>query len=263
MTDEEMACLNHLISLLNENRAGMKDYYTKWSEAEDYYSNDQENKIRRPNTKMNILNSTVEGLVTQIVNPNTTIMCQGVSPEDEEFAQWAYIVLDWAFKHNSMHKKMSVHEKRRNLFGCAWIKLVWDSGYAGQGIPKVMIPSLNKIYVDSKIKDFTRLEEADFIAETINLSREYAINTYGEEKASLIDYGLNQYIDNGIFIEDVSTLDDTGFTLIQWWSKEAGKLRLREFTGCGLLLYDSYKTGDRKNQNRDSEYIPKLSLIHI
>lgn len=256
MTDDEMTCINYLISLLNENRAYMNDFYTRWAEEEEYYGNDQEGKPKKPNSKMNILAATVEGLVTQIVNPNTTIMCQGVSPEDEEFAQWAYIVLDWAFKHNKMHKKASVHEKRRNCFGSAWFKVVWDEDYAGQGIPKVMIPSLNKIFVDQKIKDFTRLEEADYIAETINLSREYARATYGDEKADLIEYGFNQYIDNGVFIEEQSTIDDTGFTLIQWWSKESGKLRLREFTGCGLLLYDSFKPGDRRTQGKWGISIP-------
>jgi hypothetical protein len=257
MTDEEMSRLNTYISLLNENRSSMQKDYTRWAEEEEYYSNEIEDVPKRPNTKVNITCATVEGLVTQVVNPNLAVVCKGVSPEDEDFAEWGNISLEWALRMNKIHKKCSVHETRREKFGAAWIKLVWDENFAGQGLPVIMVPSLNKIFVDQKIKDFLRLEEAEFIAETINLSRTYAEDRYGKDKAALIDYGLNDRIDNGIFIEEQSSMDERNFTLIQWWSKEQGYLRLQEFTGCGVLLYDSFKTGEPKHQDQYSVLNPK------
>lgn len=257
MTDEEMYRINFYIALLNDNRSYMQDNYTRWEEEENYYSNEIEDIPKRPNSKMNIVCATVEGMVTQIVNPNLAIVCKGVSPEDEDFAEWGNIALEWALRKNKIHKKCSIHETRREKFGAAWFKLVWDEDFEGQGLPVIMTPGLNKVFVDMKIKDYLRLEEAEYIAETINLSKTYAKDRYGEDKAELIDYGFNQYIDNGVFIEEVSAMDERGWTLIQWWSKEKGYLRLQEFSGCGVLLYDSFKTGLPENQDMDSVVNPK------
>jgi hypothetical protein len=262
MSDIEMSQINYFISLLNENRSSMNDNYTRWEIEEQYYANDLAELIKRPNSRANIVNSNIEGLVTQIVNPNLTLICKGVSPEDADFASWGNISLDWAFKENKMHKKCSLHETRRNKFGAAWIKLCWDADFAGQGLPKIMLPGLNKIFVDQKIKDYLRLQEADYIAETINLSKSYAIERYGEEKAEIIDYGYSQYIDNGVFVEEQSSIDENGFTLIQWWSKDHGCLRLREFTGCGVLLFDSFKSESPINQTATSFISPKSFYMY-
>lgn len=257
MTDEEMTRINYFISLLNENRSSMQENYTRWALEEQFYANDVEDVPHRPNSRVNIINANIEGMVTQIVNPNLSIVCKGTSPEDNEFASWANLSLDWVFRQNKMHKICSLHETRRNKFGAAWFKVVFDEDFEGQGLPKIMTPGLNKIFVDQKIKEYTRLQEADFIAETINLSKSWAIDRYGEAKAELIDYGLNQYVDNGIFIEDQSAMDENAFTLIQWWSKDNDKLRLQEFTGCGVLMYDSFKSGEPEYQDKYSSITPK------
>lgn len=257
MTDEEMSRINYYICLLNENRGSMQDNYVRWEEEENYYSNDIEDVLRRPNSKMNITCATVEGLVTQIVNPSLAITCRGVSPEDDDFSEWGNIALDWAFRMNKIHKKCTIHETRREKFGASWFKIVWDEEFEGQGLPTLMTPGLNKVFIDQKIKDYLRIEEAEFIAETINLSKTYAENRYGVEKTQLIDFGFDQYIDNGVFVEEQSSVDERNFTLIQWWSKEEGYLRLQEFTGCGVLLYDSFKTGEPEHQDKDSILEPK------
>ena len=257
MNNTEMSRIDFYISLLNENRSSMGDLYTRWEEEENYYANDQADQPKRPNTKANILCANIEGLVTQIVNPNLSLVCRGVSPEDAEFSDWGQIALDWSFRMNKLHKKSSIHETRRNKFGAAWFKLIWDEEFEGQGLAVLQTPGLNKVFVDQKIKDFLCLEEADYIAETINLSKSYAVYKYGEGKAELIDYGFNQYIDNGVFVEENSSLDETAFTLIQWWSKDNGYLRLQEFTGCGVLLYDSFKYGSPKEQDAVSSIVPR------
>lgn len=257
MSNEEMYRINEYISLLNENRSSMNTLFTRWEEEEKLYTNDIAELTGMPNSRINIVCASIEGMVTQIVNPNLAIVCKGVSPEDDEFSEWGQISLEWALRENKIHKKCSIHETRRVKFGAGWFKLIWDEDFAGQGLPVIMTPPLNKVFVDQKIKDFLRLEEAEYIAETINLSKSYAIKRYGEVKACMIDYGFNQYMDNGVFIEEQSSIDERNFTLIQWWSKEDGYLRLQEFTGCGVLLYDSFKSGDPETQDSNTPIIPK------
>jgi hypothetical protein len=117
--------------------------------------------------------------------------------------------------------------------------------------------------VDKKIKDYLRLDEADYIAETINMSRYAAKLKYGEEKASLLDYGHNQYFDNYVFNTVYEQDDQYSWTLIQWWSKCEGMLRLCEFSGCGILLYDSFRGNDRKEIQLYNEEVPRPYYKHV
>jgi hypothetical protein len=113
---------------------------------------------------------------------------------------------------------------------------------------------LNKIFVDGKVKDPLRLQEGEYIAEAIRWSKTQFIDEYGEDKANAIEYGYFTIEDTTIFKED-NTLDDlTGATFLQIWSRHKGKLRLREITACGVLLFDSHKGDDRKENQKNNEY---------
>jgi hypothetical protein len=258
MSEDELRYVNDCIALLNDNVGHMQDKYAQWAKEELAYGSDQEEIEGLPNSKVNIVNASVEGIIAQIVNPNTSLTCQGVSPEDQEYAEWGRIGLEWSLEKNKLPKKLTEHERRRNKFGSSWFKLVFNEGFAGgQGLPEIKVPPLNKVFIDRKVASHLDKEDAEYIAETINLSRSYAEQTYGEEKAALIDYGLNQYRDNGVFVEDPSNIDERNWTLIQWWSKPNGILRLQEISACGVLLYDSHKEGTRKTQDANSAYSPK------
>lgn len=253
MTNDEMNEINNFITLLNENVGRMNALYTEWEEQEEAYLANQAEEEDLPNSRMNIVLSTIEGMVSMLVNQNIAVITKGEGPEDDKYAEWAKIALDWAFRKNNLIHKVAIHERRRAKFGNAWFKLVWDESFAGGfGLPKIMCPPLNKVFVDTKIRDYLRLDEADYIAETIQCSRNFAIETYGESKANVINYGINIYRDNGCFQEDDTPMEsDEEWTLIQVWSKNEGYLRLREISGCGVLLWDSHKEGDRQtNQIR-------------
>lgn len=257
MSNEEMIWINDAIATLNDNIGNMQKYYEQWEKEEEAYQSEQPLMADLPNSRMNIINAAVEGIISQVVNPNLAVMTKGMGPDDDEFANWGKIGLDWALNQNRLQDKLTLHERRRNKHGEAWFKIVWDFEFGGgQGLPVIKVPPLNKVFVDTKVANWIDIEDAEYIAETINKSKYYAEQTYGEEKANIIDYGVNQYRDNGVFQED-SIQDEREWTLIQWWSKEEGMLRLREFSGCGVLLYDSWKEGDRKEQDQDSAINPK------
>lgn len=258
-TDEEMKLIDNFITVLNHNQGGLGKHYSSWNEVEESYANDQPLEDDMPNTRANVIVSTIEGMLTQIVDREVSCVTQGVGPEDDQFAATARTGLEWIFKNNKLRQKVVTHERRRLKFGVGWFKVVFDENYAGGfGLAKIMTPPINKVYVDNKIKDFTRVEEAEYLAETINLSRSYACEVYGEEKAELIDYGYNEYRSNNVFVEEYQAPDDeNGWTMIQWWSKYRGDLRLQEFSACGVLLWDSQKEGGRRDNQKNSKYIHK------
>jgi hypothetical protein len=268
MTEDELLEAKCVIDTLNYNKSAMNDHITEWEQIEEMYTNEKTSNIIEsdtPNTKMNRLVSVVEGMVSQLVDNNISITTRGQGPEDEAFAEDARIGLSWAFRQNNVKHKFSLHERRRLKFGGAWIKVVHDKHYAGgYGLSKIQMPSNTKVYVDRKIRDYFRLDEADYVAESIRMSRSSAIRTYGKDKACLIDYGVNEFFDSGVFSEAFDLPDDCdSWILLQYWSKEDGILRLREFSACGILLFDSFKGMDRKENQKDKEIIPKSYYKHV
>jgi hypothetical protein len=252
MTQEELRRVDDYICELNENVGTMYNFHSSWAEIEEAYCNDTAKKENLPNTRMNIMIAAIEGMITQLVDTNISVATKGQGPEDAQFADDARIGLNWAIEHNQMVHKLSLHSRRRLKFGTGIFKVIFDHNeFGGYGLAKIQVPPLNKVFIDSNITDSFRLQEARYIAETINCDYNYAKEVYGKDKASIIDYGPNQYRDNGIFTEEPD--DEYSWVLIQYWTRRNGVLRLQEFTGCGLLLFDSFKGKDRKENQKDNE----------
>jgi hypothetical protein len=252
MTNEDMVMVNDFLTLLNHNAGTMATTYAKWQEIEEAYKSDQPEEEDIPNSRINVVLPTVEGMVSQLTDNNISIITKGQGPEDSEFAEDARIGLDWVLRHNQLRAKIAMHERRRIKFGGCWFKVCYDK-YAinGYGLAKVMLPAPTKIWVDTKIKDFLRLDEADYICEVITSSKFYAKRVYGS-KANAIDYGYSQYFQNN-FEEEFTVDDQNSWSLIQWWMRIDGVLRLLEFSGCGVLLFDSFRSKDRKILIKDIE----------
>jgi hypothetical protein len=264
MTEEEMREVNYMITCLNQNAANMGELYADWDEIEEYYGNNQEVKKNTPGSKMNVVNSSIEGMVCQTVDREIQPNVSGVSAEDNNFAAMAKNGLNWIIRNNKMRRKLAPFCRKIYKFGHGVIKVCFDHNFAnGFGLSKFEIVPLNRIFIDTKIKDPLRLEEAEYIVETVNLSKTFAVEVYGEEKARTIDYGFNEFRDNGVFDEAYSFDDeDSSWTLIQWWSKTGGKLRLREISACGILLHDSFKFGGR-DEIQGAEITPKSYYKYV
>lgn len=252
MDEDERMYINNCITLLEHTISVYSKFFDEWETIDDYYRNNIDDEEGLPNSRMNIIASAVDGMVSQLVDKNIQVATKGVGPEDEQFAAVVRTGANWILRQNDMFKKMAINARRYVKFGVSWYKVVFEEGYARNfGLAKIMVPPLNCVFVDSNVTDITRLQEAAFIAETIVVDRRYMVENYGLDKASIVDYGQNQFRYNGIFYSTIApqALDDS-VVLIQWWSKAEGKLRLQEFTACGVLLYDSHKTGDRKTNQR-------------
>jgi len=255
MTEEEMKDIDCKISKLMNNRGYMGDLYSRWEDEETVYKGDQEKVANRPNTRVNIVNANIEGQVSALVEQNLAVTATGESPADSHFAEWARIGLEWSFRKNRIKRVLEVHERRRIKFGAGLFKVYFDEdAINGFGLAKVCCPPLTKIFIDNKVKDALRFQEAEYVAETIRLSKTQFIDMYGEEKGNAVDYGGLFIEDNTTFKEDYTLDDEDGATLIQWYERHKGNLRLLEFTADGLLLYDSHKDGKRTDNQRDKKY---------
>lgn len=255
MTEDEMKRVNNYISELIDNRGNLKEFYSRLEKEEKAYTQNQEKKDKSPNSRVNVFHAQIEGQVAAMVDQNIAVTTRGQSPGDEEFANWGRIGLDWTLRKNKIKNILTIGSRRFLKNGIVWFKTCFDpDALDGFGLAKLIPVALNKIFIDQKIKDFMRTQEAEYISETILQSRTYAEETYGKDKANILDYGKYDFLGNDIFYDDEMTNDDSdSWTEILRWSRQKGKLRLEIFSGCGVLLYDSHKTGEKTDNQKDNK----------
>jgi hypothetical protein len=264
MTDEEMDMINEYITILNLNQGQLTSIYERWRKEEEAYKGDQPLRRNRPNTRVNIVNANIEGQVSALVEQNLAISTRGESIGDKPFAEWARIGLDWTFRKNKMRRVIEQHERRRLKHGSAWFKVHFDPmAIYGFGLARISNPSMGDIFIDGKVKDPLCTQDAEYIAEKIDMSYSQMCETYGDDKANACMYGTVPVWDEYVFEEFESEDDNTSTTIFQYWSKPYGILRLQEFSADGVLLYDSHKKGTRKDNQRDMDYknVPYYSYV--
>jgi len=117
MTADEIYEINECISWLNDRVGDMGTLFAEWEDIENHYCNNQADIPKRPNSKVNLLNSNIEGQVSQLVEQNLAITAKGEGPSDEAYAEWSRIGLDWTLRKNHIKRILDVHERRRLKFG--------------------------------------------------------------------------------------------------------------------------------------------------
>jgi hypothetical protein len=264
MTDVEIREVDDRIMKITQNRSTMGELYEEWQRIETAYRGNQPKKDGRPNTRVNIMNANIEGQIANIIDQNIAISTRGESPSDQNYADFARIGLDWTLRKNKIKKILDQHERRRIKFGNGFLKVHFDpDAFYGFGLARITCVSLNKIFVDKKVKDPLKLQDGEYIAEPIRYSKTQVIDIYGGEKSSALDYGLFSIEDTTVFEEEDTEDDLEGTTIVQWWERKKGKLRLVEFSACGVLMHDSHKGDDRKENQKDSDYSHKSYYEYV
>jgi hypothetical protein len=254
MTNDDITRIDDYITDLLNNKGDMNALYSEWADIEDFYENEQEEVSGMPNSKINIINSNIEGQTAMIIDQDIAIMTKGESAGDDDFADDARIGLEWTFRKNYIKKVMKSFIRRYMKFGAGCFSVHFDPTALNDfGLVKIHAMPLTNIFIDGKVKDPLRYQEADWIAEAQRVSKTQLKEWYGEEKAEAVIYGNEVIVDQSVFNIDDSFDDYNGATLIKYWSRCEGKLRLQEFTGDGLLMYDSHKKGNRKDNQIDMD----------
>lgn len=229
-----------------------------WAKLEEAYLGKQPEKDGVPNTRVNIILANIEGQAGELASQDIAVSCIGQSGNDQEFAEDARINLEWDIRHQEDLFGTEMDAARRLLkLGTMAFKICYDPyAFDGFGVPRIESPSIDRIVIDPKITSYRRAQDAEFQGEYISMSRAEAERMWGKDKAEAIRYGsLNE--EDLIFQSDTYADDDeNSWTLIQYWTKDDGKLRLREFAHCGLLLYDSFKGDDREENQKTNKVVP-------
>jgi len=254
MTEEEQIRIGDYVSDLVNNKGDMGALYTEWADIEDYYENEQEEVIGAPNSKINIIAANIEGQVMMITEQDVSVMTEGETAGDDDFAEDARIGIEWTLRKNYFKRVLKSFIRRFSKFGIGCFTVLYDPDELnGFGLCKIHAMPLTNVFVDGSIKDPIRYQEAGWIAEAWKVSKNQIENWYGKDKAETVIYGHELLSNKDVFNIDNSFEDYNCTTLIKRWSRNEGKLRLEEFTGDGFLLYDSHKSGTRKSNQKDSD----------
>ena len=261
MSDEEIEDSNTMISQANKRAETIREKMDEIKEFDEGYNGEQPEIIGRPNTRINIIHPNIEGQVADMALQDIGMSFQGQEFSDEQFASWARMDAEWTIAHQeNWIYTLSTYIRRFLKFGWTFSKVTFDQyAFNGFGISRIDTPSIDRLLIDGKINNVKDFEKAEDMIEVMNSSKSDAIKCYGKEKAMLISYGV---ITLGgmedVFADDyyVTSDDDTAWVLLQKWSKEEGKLRCRDYDSTGLLLFDSFKGGDRKENQKDKPEEP-------
>jgi len=241
--------IDDYLTKLESNRGELGDIYDEMESIEEAYANNQPIIDNRPNSRVNILHANIEGQVAAIIEQNMAVACRGEGPSDAPFSNWARIGLDWTLRKNRIKRLLDTYVRRWEKFGWSW----YGIGFAaeeinGFGLAKMYaVPSQN-IFMDNKINDQFRKEDAGYIAEAILQTKDWAERQERfKRRAKNIFYGGTDRA--SIFQKDKTTDDEDAFWFIRWWSKTDGVLRLEEFSEDGVLLYDSFDDPEYKDKN--------------
>ncbi len=250
MSDDEIAMVDDALRRINDRRSAYAEFTERWAKEEEAYAGDQDIETNQPNSRVNIVNANIEGQVAALVEQNLAVSTKGEGPSDQRFAEWGRIGLDWTLRKNHVKRILDRHERRRELFGTAWLKLHFDpDAVKGFGLATVTCPPLEAMFVDGKVTDPFRLQEADYVAEVMERGKEWAVEEYGD-MAEAIHYGGGD--EATIFTKEYATDDKDIFWLAQVWSMSPHPktkkriLRMQEMSDDGVLLFDSFKEFDGK-----------------
>lgn len=228
--------------------------FDKWAEIDQYWEGDvnlPESDVD-PGSNTNIVHPNVEGQVALLVEQNIAIQTRPVGPSDAPFADTARIILEWIKDKNKMKRKLDVHERRREKFGTGIFRVLFDPDFMdGFGLSAITPCNPAYVFPDPTITDIYRIQEGRFIIETVNKSIHWARQNYDEDRVNAIMLGYNPMQTEYIFGEDEGENDEISrdsylHMLVFTKEKKDGELKLRlvEMSGCGVILYDSFKSDE-------------------
>lgn len=211
-----------------------------WKDFDRYW----EGEVNRPQSEsdpgscVNIIHPNVEGQVAMLTEQNIAVNPQPVTPSDIPFAETVRMVLEFIKDKNRLIRKLDVHERRREKYGTGILRVIYDpDALGGVGMPVIDVCNPSNIFVDPCITDIYKIDEAEFIIETVIKSVNWARRQFG----SIAEMIEPNHFPCG---EDAPSGKSEKYLHMLVWTRQGGRLRLVQMSGCGVILSDSEESGE-------------------
>jgi len=250
------------------NDKDSRNFFDMWELSYKYWEGNSVNlpeNDTNPGSNVNIVHPNIEGQVALLVEQNIDVEVLPTEPGDELFSEYVQNILKWIIEKNKMERKLDCFWRRTEIFGTCGFRVIFNPSYKGKlGLPEIEVVNPAYIFVDPNITDINKLDDAEFIIETVKRSIYNARNKFGDI-ADAIEPGFNPTsVDDYIFDEDEAETDETSkanYLHMFVWFKEKGKLQLVEMAGCGVILSDSREKGSERYFPND-KYPYKLMTLY-
>lgn len=200
----------------------------------------QKESASDPASNTNIVHPMVEGQVAMLIEQNIAVQALPVSASEVPFAKKCTTVLEFIKNRNKMTSIIERHERRREKYGTGILRVTFDiEALGGAGLPVIEAVENDHIYIDPCISDSLKLQEAEFIIETVVKSIYWAKQTYGDDVANMIDENFFPY-------KEVDKVDGENPKYLHMlvWTRDGGNLRLVEMSADGTILSDSKENAE-------------------
>lgn len=211
-----------------------------------------------PASVINIIHPVIESQVADLVDTPVDFMIKGTEPSDEMWAKYAQFVCKWIWEQNKMEAKMDRFERTRLKYGTAIWKVYFDPfGNKGQGKICIDVVSPEKLYIDPKVTDPHRTQEADFQIQVSDVSLRWLMRRFGK-RAKFVRPRTRGKFESNIFTGEnlkdaMGASSSTSVTLLEYWClDEDGTLRL-VYMADDVILWDS-KWSVKKQKAEGLEY---------
>lgn len=246
-----------------------------WAVFEDYWAGrvNQSGGEDSPNSNTNIIQPIIESQVADLVDQPLDILIKGVEPSDQKYAKDTQAVVEWVWKKNNPIYKLDKAERQRLKFGGSVIK-VWFDPHAlnGRGLPTFDPINPANFFPDPKIKDFTKLQDADFIIHAMPKSIKYLRQRFGKRALAVEANAQYQYSPLIYTDSDKDAGNPAGNSqalLIEQWSKELDEngnwvLRVVHMAN-GVILRDSFEDMKDEESGKPQSYYKngKYPFVYI
>jgi len=192
-----------------------------------------------PGSCVNIIHPNVEGQVSMLTEQNIAVNPQAVTPSDIPFAETVRLVLEFIKDKNRLIRKLDVHERRREKYGTGILRVIYDpDALGGVGMPVIDVCNPSNIFVDPCVTDIYKIDEAEFIIETVVKSVGWARRQFGSIAEMIEPNHFPHGEDSGAPGKSEKYLH------MLVWTRHHGRLRLVQMSGCGVILSDSEDGGE-------------------
>lgn len=246
-----------------------------WATYEDYWAGrvNETGGEDHPASNTNIIHPIIESQVADLVDQPLDIMLKGLEPSDQRYAKNTQALLEWVWKKNNPELKLDKAERQRLKFGGSVIKVWFDPhAFKDRGLPTFDPINSANYFPDPKIKDYLKMQDADFIIHAMPKSIKYLRQRFGEN-AKMVE--ANAQYQNSPLIYEGSDADAAGQAgksqalLIEQWSRELDEndewiLRVVHMAN-GIILRDSFEDLKDEESGKVSSYYEngKYPFVYI
>lgn len=231
-----------------------------WKEADNYWEGyvNLPEYDEDPACNTNIIHPTIEGQVGLLMEQNYEVSATPRTASEVDYSEEYRVVAQWILDKNKPKRRVPKFARHLKKYGTACFGVDWDSDYAnGMGKPRIKVKNPAYLIPDPNIIDIEEIQEGEFFAEIVFSNLYSARREYGDKIADTIIPNYNPMEDDVLDTNDMEQKDV--YIKIQYWTKERNEnddiiLRLREYSGCGSLLYDSFK---------DDAYIEEVEVTVV